>query len=239
MSVTSCVLMRPRLRTIIIIGVVLGALLYFAYPAIFPPKFPEAGGAAALLLRGSPYPVLRLEVDTEVDIPDEELDRVKSFVARYTDKTIIVIKETIVDLGDQRTYRLKDIVEIANTQRDWVPFSFLTASVHIMVLANPYERAGVAGITYGPTSIVIFASLIPMNLMDVTITHELGHAFGLVCASGLDPPVGSDWKCDGTGHSTDGSSLMAAHIDTSSPNVINLELTANERHQLDYIKREG
>ena len=233
-----------RLRIALIAAVlVTGILVVVAYPVIIGggPVFDNPGGAAGKLLRGGVYPGLTIEIDTEVELPQGKLDRIADFVGRYTDKLVIVITQTLIDVNPDSgsAFTLDGIQTLNSEHRNTAPFFFLSMSIHIFIISGFFERDDVIGIAYGPTSIAVFLGLgltSTLSHIDAIISHEIGHLMGLNCASGLEPPAGSEWFCDGTGHSTVAPSLMAPSLAVGSSWVIALELLPVEVEQLEFIK---
>ena len=225
-----------RLRIMFVaVAIVVGLLVVVGYPFIAGgPAFAGPGGAAGRLLRGGAYPGLTIEIDTEVEIPQEDIDRVVSFVSRYSDKTVIVVSQTII-VGERLTYSIDDVLALRNEQRNTPPFFFMSMSIHVLVLDAAFDK-GAAAIAYGATSIAIFLDGGALNLIAITVSHEIGHLFGLSCAAGLTPPPGSIWLCDGSRHSSDSDSLMAPVLQLSSRWVIALELMPDEVEQLEFTK---
>lgn len=193
----------------------------------------NVGKAAKSLLVGWP-PHLLIEIDSQVDISRGEVDRFVGFVNKYTDKLIVSVEYGSVDTN-LKLFDVNDLISLEAGHRDKSKVGGLSTSVYFLILDGTYNSIGAAGVAYSATSAAIFWPNVPDKLLAAALSHEFGHLVGLNCLT-ASAPSSSDWRCDGTGHSTNSESLMAARIDPNSPYVMNLELTDVEIQQLEWTK---
>lgn len=164
------------------------------------------GAENALLLRGSPYSRIVVEVDhTTNAVPSQDaLDYLEGVIADLTDKPdgiTVQIDDEVADPG--HSLSVEDVQQMEDENRDEFGLDD-TAVVYFFYVSDPSDQdtqnAKILGFAHRASSLVIFQGTIEdvsggvgqpssATVESAVIAHELGHVLGLV---NIGTPMVSD-----------------------------------------------
>jgi len=233
--------MARRLFALVLVLIIVSGLLFVGFYGANISDQDTVGKKASDLVKG-PFTNVLFEVDylsvQPETVPDEnEVNNFLAFARRYTGKEVRAeYSELSPDLATTGHWDEAALRILASKTRNTQSWPFYQLSVHILyvnALFAPPEQ-GTAGLSIDATTIVVFRGLFAVanpDAEDAVLAHEFGHLMSL-CGLGTSDPKEI---CDGSGHSKDSQSLMAANITMLSPWVQRLELMPDEVELLNAL----
>jgi len=171
---------------------------------------------------GNSHPSLQIEIDyTTTSKPDSTyLNVITDVLSTYSGKNP-QLSFGASDLPAKPSYSLQDIVNITKTYRTCFTSS-TKVCLYVLFLPGKLGDSTALGAAYTSTSLVLFPSQFSSaagpigdknRVATATITHELGHLFGLVGL--ISPSKKPHQDANHPGHSTNSNSVMYWAVEDS------------------------